>query len=218
MKENFVIIGAGGFAREVLDIFEACREAGQGREVVGYLVEAPYGLPGTMVNDKLILGDLSWLTEHASEVRAICAVGDPAVRKRLVARAQGYGARFGNIIHPSAILTRHVTMGEGIVIAAGCIFTNQIRVGDHVHVNLASTIGHNAEMNDFVTLAPGVRVSGWVTLEEGCYVGSGANIVDKRTVGAWSVIGAGSVVITDIPPHSTALGVPARVIKRREHG
>jgi sugar O-acyltransferase (sialic acid O-acetyltransferase NeuD family) len=215
MKENFVIIGAGGFAREVLDIFEACREAGQDYEVLGYLVEAPYGLPGTMVNDKPILGDLGWLTEHASEVRVICAVGDPVVRKRLVVRVQGYGARFGNIVHPSAILTRHVTMGEGIVIAAGCIFTNQIRIGDHVHVNLGCTVGHNVVLSDFSTIAPGVHVSGWVTLDEGCYVGSGANIIDRITIGAWSVVGAGSVVITDIPPHTTAVGVPAKAIKTR---
>jgi sugar O-acyltransferase (sialic acid O-acetyltransferase NeuD family) len=215
MKETFVIVGAGAFAREVLDIFEACQEAGRDCEVRGFLVEAQYGRPCTVINDKPILGDLEWLSRHASEVQVIVGVGDPAVRRRLVARAKDYGARFGNIVHPSAILTQRVTMGEGVVITAGCILTNQIRIGDHVHVNLACTIGHNAELNDFVTLAPGVRVSGWVTLGEGCYVGSGAIIVDEKTIGAWSVIGAGSVVIADIPAHSTAVGIPARVIKTR---
>ncbi len=218
MKRRFAIIGAGGFAREVLDIFEACEDAGQDYEVLGYLVEAQYGLPGTLINDKPILGGFDWLTEHASEVEVICAVGDPVVRKRLVARSQDCGARFGNIIHPSAVLTRRVTMGEGIVITAGCIFTNQIRIGNHVHVNLHCTIGHNAALEDFTTLGPGVHVSGWVTLGEGCYVGSGAVIIDRKSAGAWSVVGAGAVVISDVPPYSTVVGIPAKVIRTMEPG
>lgn len=215
MTKKFVIIGAGGFAREVLDIFEACNAAGSAYEVLGYLVEKPYGQPGTIINGKPILGDIDWLSKHASEAQVICGVGDPAVRKRLVDTAHSQGASFGSVIHPSAILTQRVNMGEGIVIAAGCIFTNQIRVGDHVHVNLGCTVGHDTELKDFSTLAPGVHVSGRVTIGEGCYLGSGVNIVDRITVGAWSVIGAGSVVIADIPPHTTAVGVPAKVVKSR---
>jgi sugar O-acyltransferase (sialic acid O-acetyltransferase NeuD family) len=215
MKKNFVIIGAGGFAREVLDIFEAAKEAGQNCEVLGYLVEAQYGLQGKLINDRPILGDFGWLAERAKKVLVICGVGDPMVRKRLIERARDGGARFGNIIHPSAILTKHITLGEGIVIAAGCILTNNIRIGDHVHVNLDCTIGHDCVLENYTTLAPGVHVSGCVTLGEGCHIGTGANIVEKKMVGAWSQIGAGSVVIADIPQHSTAVGVPAKVIKTR---
>lgn len=218
MKKKYVILGAGGFAREVLDIFEASREAGQNCEVLGYLVDAQYGLPGTIINDKPILGDFGWLAEHAREVLVLCGVGDPIIRKRLVERAIDCGTRFGNIIHPSAILTKHITLGEGIVIAAGCILTNQIRIGDQVHINLDCTIGHDCVLEDYTTLAPGVHVSGGVTLGEGCQIGTGANIVEKKRIGAWSLIGAGSVVITDIPRDSTAVGVPAKVIKTRRGG
>jgi sugar O-acyltransferase (sialic acid O-acetyltransferase NeuD family) len=216
MSQKFVIIGAGGFAREVLDIFEACADAGQDFEVLGYLVEAQYGQPGEVINGKPILGDFNWLAQHASEFKVICGVGDPVARKRLVALAKDCRAHFGNIIHPSAILTRRVTLGEGIVITAGAIFTNQIKIGNHVHVNLDCTIGHNVVLEDFATLAPGVHVSGWVILGEGCYVGTGANIIDRKTIGAWSVVGAGSVVISDVPPYSTVVGVPAKVIKTRK--
>lgn len=214
--QKFAIIGAGGFAREVLDIFDACRDAGQNYEVLGYIIDAQYGLPGRLINEKPILGDFNWLNQHDSEFQVICGVGDPLVRKQLIARARDCGACFGNIIHPSAIVTRRITLGEGIVIAAGCILTNLIRIGNHVHVNPACTIGHDAVLEDFATLAPGVHVSGYVTLGEGCYIGTGANIIDRKNIGAWSVVGAGSVVINDVPPYSTAVGVPARVIKIRE--
>lgn len=212
-SHKFVIIGAGASAREVLDIIEACKDAGQKCEMLGYLVENRYGLPGTLINDKPILGDFNCLTQHSAKVQVICGVGDPAIRKQLIARALDCGARFGNIIHPSVILTKRITMGKGIVIAAGCILTNQIRIGNHVHVNLDCTISHNAVLEDFATLSPGVHISGYVTLGEGCYVGTGANIIDRKTIGAWSVVGAGSVVIADVPPYSTAVGTPAKVIK-----
>lgn len=213
--QKFVIIGAGGFAREVLEIFEACREIGQNYEVLGYIVERDYGQPGTLINDKPILGDFDWFSANACEVKAVCGVGDPVLRKRLITRARECGVKFGNIIHPSAILTRHVTMGKGIVIAGGSILTVQIELGDHVHVNLDCTIGHDCVIEDFATLAPGVHVSGLVRLGEGCYIGTGANLIDGINIGAWSVVGAGSVVIKDVPSYSTVVGVPANVVKTR---
>jgi serine acetyltransferase len=109
-------------------------------------------------------------------------------------------------------------MGEGIVITAGCILTNRIRLANHVHVNLDCTIGHDVILEDYVTLAPGVHVSGKVTFEEGCYIGTGANIVERIRVGAWSIIGAGSTIIRDVPPNTTVIGVPGKVIKQREFG
>ena len=95
---------------------------------------------------------------------------------------------------------------------------NQIRIGNHIHVNLGCTISHDGVLEDFATLAPGVHISGYVTLGEGCYIGVGVNIIDRKTIGAWSVVGAGSVVISDIPPYSTAVGVPAKVIKTGKVG
>jgi sugar O-acyltransferase (sialic acid O-acetyltransferase NeuD family) len=216
LTQKFVIIGAGGQGREVLDIFEACNNAGEDYEVLGYLVESNYGNPGTLINDKPILGDLDWLEPHKSNVQVVTGVGDPALRQRLIIRAREYGAHFGNIIHPSVILTRRISFGEGIVIAAGCILTNQIHIGNHVHVNYDCTIGHDTSLEDFVTLSPGVHVSGNVMLREGCYVGTGAVIIEKKTIGAWSLIGAGSVVIADVPPNSVVVGNPAKVIKSRE--
>lgn len=71
-------------------------------------------------------------------------------------------------------------------------------------------------LEDFAILSPGVHISGYVTLGEGCYIGTGANIIDRKTIGAWSVVGAGSVVINDVPPYSTTVGVPAKIIKIRE--
>jgi len=217
MSKKVVIIGAGGHAREVLDLFDACNIGGQNYEVLGYIVESRFGSPGTVVNDKPILGDFSWF-KGRNEVSAICGVGKPELRKRLVGLAKQFGVRFINVIHPSAIMTPWITLGEGVVITAGCILTNQIHVGNHVHVNRNSTIGHNCVIEDFVMISPGVNISGNVLIREGCFIGTGANIIDKINLGQWSIIGAGSTIIREVPPNSTVVGVPGKVVNTREDG
>jgi sugar O-acyltransferase (sialic acid O-acetyltransferase NeuD family) len=213
-----VIIGAGGFAREVLDVIDAVNREKPQYDMLGYIVDPQYGSPGSLVNDKPILGGFDWLSKRSEEVQAFCAVGASHHRYRLVKRAEAVGCRFFSIVHPTATLTRWIHLGEGTVITAGCILTNQIRIGNHVHVNLDCTVGHDAIVEDFVTFAPGVHVSGNVTAREGAYVGTGANIIEKVEIGAWSIVGAGSVVTRDVPANTTAVGVPAKVIRAHEKG
>jgi sugar O-acyltransferase (sialic acid O-acetyltransferase NeuD family) len=218
MIKQVVIIGAGGLGREALDILEACNQDKTTYEMLGYIVDQKYGSPGTMINGESILGDFHWLEEKYKQVHVICAVGLPYDRFHLVRRAVQIGCKFINLIHPNSILTHRVFLAEGIIIAAGSILTNQIRIGNHVLINMGCTIGHDAIIEDFVTLAPGVHVSGNVSIKEGCSVGTGANIIEKKEIGEWSVVGAGSTIISNIPANTTAVGVPAKVIKTREPG
>jgi len=218
MVLKIAIIGARGFAREVLDVFEACNRQSAVYEVLGYVVEREFGRPGSVINDKPILGDFDWLQKHAADVSVICGLGNPQVRRQLILRATEAGCNFCNAIHPTAVLTPRITMGIGNVITAGCILTNQIRIGNQVHLNLDCTIGHDVVMEDYVTLAPGVHVSGNVTLEEGCVVGTGANIIEGVKIGAWSIVGAGSTIVHNVPSNTTVIGVPGKVIKTRQAG
>jgi len=215
--KRIAIIGAGGFAREVLDIFDAVNAIEPRYEVLGFIVDPEYGKPGEIVNGKPILGAFDWLAEN-NDVLCLCAVGAPEHRFKLVRRAIEVGARFCSVIHPSVIRSQWLEIGEGTIITAGCILTNQIKIGNHVHLNLDCTIGHDAVLHDYTTLAPGVHISGNVVLQEGCYIGTGANIIEKKTIGAWSIVGAGSTITKDVPPNTTVVGVPGRVIKTRPEG
>jgi len=216
--ERVVIIGAGGFARELLDVFDAINAVEASFDVLGFIVDSPFGTPGTSVNAKPILGDFAWLADNAKKVKAICGVGASDHRFGLIKRAEETGVRFCNAIHPRAVMTSWVNLGHGTVVTAGAVLTNQIHLGNHVHVNLNCTIGHDAVAEDFVTLAPGVNVSGRVTLRQGCYVGTGANIIENIEIGAWSIVGAGATIVKDVPRDVTVLGNPGKVTKARPEG
>jgi sugar O-acyltransferase (sialic acid O-acetyltransferase NeuD family) len=218
MSTRLVIIGAGGSARDVLDIVDACNEARGEFDVAGFVVDPAYGAPGTIVNDRPVLGGFDWLLAHAGEVHAICAVGAPELRRRLCLRAAALGVRFCNVIHPRVESTRWVRWGTGVSIGTGSIITNRVVIGDHVQVNNACTIAHDCALGDYATLAPGVRLSGNVTLGEGAYVGTGASVIERRRIGAWSVVGAGAAVVRDVPDDTVAVGVPCRPIKSRPKG
>jgi sugar O-acyltransferase (sialic acid O-acetyltransferase NeuD family) len=216
---KIVIVGAGGHARDVLDVIEACNDASAGYDVLGFIVGAGFGAPGALVNGRPILGDFGWLAGRAADVRLVTAVGSPSLRRRLVEEARGAGARFADaVVHPSVIRTRRIELAEGCVVGAGVTMTSLIRLGPHAQINNGCTVAHDVVIGAYATISPGVRLSGNVEIGEGAFVGTGASIIEKIHVGAWSVVGAGSAVIRDVPANATAVGCPARVIKAQPAG
>jgi sugar O-acyltransferase (sialic acid O-acetyltransferase NeuD family) len=209
-----VLLGAGDRAREIVDVLAACRAAGSvDYELVGYLVEPPYGQPGTVVDGLPILGDLGWLNGRERSMYALSAVGSPALRWRFSSIARSLGVRFATLVHPTVLRSSRVDLGEGVVVDAGCILTKWIRIGDHSQVDIGCTLSHGVTLADHVTLSPGVHLAGDVTVESGCFVGIGACVIPRRRLGAWSTLGAGCTVIHDVAPNSTVVGVPGRQVK-----
>ncbi|MDA2936715.1 acetyltransferase [Acidobacteria bacterium AH-259-A15] len=202
----------------MLDIVMAQNVFSPQYEILGFIDEESDQW-GKSLNGYPVLGGFDWFGgQDKSEFRLICAVGNPAVRRKLVQKAAALNLQFCNIIHPTAVMTPFVELGEGVVVTAGSIFTNHIKVGNHVHINLDCTIGHDCVIQDFATIDPGVHISGNVHIKTGCYIGTGAVVIQGMVIGEWSVVGAGTVVLKDIPPNTTSVGVPARVINEREVG
>jgi sugar O-acyltransferase (sialic acid O-acetyltransferase NeuD family) len=218
--KKVVIIGAGGFGRETLDLFEDQANPGE-YEVLGFIVQSQYAKPGEMVHGKPILGDFDWLEAHSQEVYAICSLGAPHQRRRLVELARKAGARFCSVINRLTMdgrFKRGTIMGEGSLINADCRISSQIQIGNHVQINADTLIGHNSVLKDFVTVSPGCLIAGDVTIEEGAFIGMGAIIIEKTTIGAWSAVGAGATVINNVPANTTVAGVPAKVVQTRPDG
>ena len=117
------------------------------------------------------------------------------------------------VIDPSVEMSDSVIIGEGSIVCAHTIITVNITIGKHVIVNLDCTIGHDAVLNDFVTVYPGVNISGDTDIGYASELGTGMQIIQGKKIGERSIVGAGAVVIRDIPEKCTAVGSPAKPIK-----
>ena len=195
---RLVIIGAGGHGRELLDIVEAINAVRPTFDFVGFLDDGP--------------GPVDRLAQIDAEYAI--GIGSPEVKRRFDELAAGSGCEAMTLIHPQATVASDVRAAPGLVMAAGSMITTNVTVGRHVHLNLNATLSHDCEVGSYSLLNPGSHVNGEVVLGESVVVGSGAVVREGSRVGAGTVIGAGAVVITDLPPDSTAVGVPAKVIDR----
>ena len=214
---DLVIFGSGGFAREVLQVALDQNDDARTWNVLGFLDGDPE-THGQAVHDLPVFGAAEWLAGQP-DVSVVVGVGATPARRRIVQTIEAVRpTAFATLVHPRAWLGRRVALGAGSVVCAGSLLTTDIETGRHVVLNLDCTVGHDARLGDFVTAAPSVNISGAVTVGEGCDLGTGAVFIQGVTVGAWTVVGAGAVVVRDLPPNVTAVGAPARAIKERPAG
>jgi sugar O-acyltransferase (sialic acid O-acetyltransferase NeuD family) len=215
---DLVIFGTGGFAREVHQLVEDLVSDGADWNVLGFLDDDPER-EGTAVHNLPVLGTRTWPTDRG-QVAVAVGLGSTPVRRRLIADllAANETLRFPTLVHPTAWIGNRIDLGQGTVICAGSMLTTDLRLSDHVIVNLDCTIGHDSAIDAFVTVAPSVNISGRVQVGEGCDLGTSSSVIQGVSIGAWTIVGAGAVVTRDLPPNVTAVGVPASPIKERSEG
>lgn len=210
--KDLVIVGAGGFGREVQWLAERMNGIETAWNLLGYVDDGVE--TGSLVDGLPVLGGCEWLSSRRERTCVAVAIGSSATRKRVVGELAGNPALdFPALIDPAAIVSNRVAMGRGCIICAGSILTVDIEMGDFVIVNLDCTVGHDACLRDFTTLYPSVNVSGNTILGETCEMGTGSAVIQGRSIGAGSIIGAGATVVRDIPAGCTAVGCPAKPIK-----
>jgi sugar O-acyltransferase (sialic acid O-acetyltransferase NeuD family) len=210
-----VIVGAGGFGREVLDVVEAMNESGAGIEFVGYVDDAETSVPLLERRGAPYLGPVGGLTVAGRvDERAgfVIGIGAGEVRRRLDAILTSAGRRPLVLIHPMATVGGDCRIGEGCVLAAGARVTTNITLGRHTQLHVNATIGHDSVLDDFVSVYPGATVSGSVHLADAVTIGTGANVLPGVSIGAGAFVGAGAVVTSDVEPGVTVVGVPAKPI------
>lgn len=207
---DLVILGAGGFGREVLSqLKDTCHSY----NILGFIDDTPE-LKGATVSGIPVLGGIDKLKYSIQPFNVVIAIGNSNARKKIYEDIKmNSNLTFPNIIMDGVKISDSVRMGQGCIICYSNILTVDIEIGDFVVINLDCTVGHDAKLLDYVTLYPSVNVSGNVTIGQLTEVGTGVNIIQGKMIGEKTIIGAGSVVIQNLPDNCTAVGAPAKPIK-----
>ena len=203
MKRNkLVIIGAGGLGVMTLD---AALEMNCYEEIV--FVDDNKKID-ELIHGYKVIGGIEQLSEIDNEADYIIAIANNRIRKKI---AEQYDLNYVNIIHPNTSISRLSKIGIGNIIMPNSTIDPEVVIENHVIINKNNSLGHSAIMENYTQAAPGCKLTGLV--KEGSFIGLGGIILTGAIVGSWSTIGAGAVVIKDIPDHATAVGVPAKIIK-----
>jgi acetyltransferase EpsM len=205
---RIAIVGAGGHGRVALD----CLRVWSGDDLDVAFFDDRW-TKVREVDGIAVLGPLNALFEAREWDLVFVAVGDNATRRRIAEDLVRHGRRLATILHPHTAISPRATIGEGTIAVAGSVVNAGARVGRCVILNTLSSVGHDCVVEDFAQIAPGVNLGGGAVIESGAFLGIGAKVVPLARVGAWSVVGAGSVVLGDLPPRAFCYGTPARAVR-----
>jgi len=205
--KSFILIGAGGFGREI--VWLAARQAEPFR-AIGVCDDAPDKQSGRF-GDLPLLGTIETAAAGIPSPTCFhCAIGDNRARQALTERALAVGWTPLTLIDPSAAVAPDALIGDGCLIAPGAMVSTATRLGDGVLVNHGASVGHDSTIGNFGQLCPGARVSGGCRLGTGTFLGSNAVVIPGRTLGDWSRVGAVAVALRDLAEGETIVRLPGR--------
>ena len=204
--KNLVIVGNGGFAREVEWLVERINSNKPTWNLLGFVDNNHEGMN--------VIGNDEFVVNYPDDLYVAIAIGSSKIRKRIFEKyKENSKIRFANLIDPSVCHSKSVYYGVGNIICAGTILTVNINLGNCNIINLDCTVGHDSIISDFVTVNPSVNISGNTVLYSGVNIGTGTQIIQGCSIGEYCIVGAGAVVNRDLPANCTAVGIPAKVIK-----
>lgn len=207
------IVGAGGFAFEVALICDRLIAAGTAQfDDYAFLDDNPEyarerkveGMVGGPLEDHEVSpGDLY-----------VCAIGNPVERQYVVKKLAEKGAKFTTLVDPSAVVSDRARIGSGVIICAHAFVSTFVTLGNHVHVNVSSSIGHDVSVGEFVTLSAHVDLTGGVKVGIGAFFGTHACVLPNHSIGDWARIGAGCTISRPVRSEAIVYAEPPKFLDR----
>lgn len=210
MAMNVIIVGASGFGREVLQWIKDCNENGANFSVKGFIDDNIDALKGVKCDFEII--DTINNYQPTIDDNFVIAIAIPKIKQMIVNKLSSKGAKFINIIHPTAIISDFTELGNGVIVTPFAKVSPNVKIGNFVTL-LGSGIGHDAEVRDYCTITGNCSINGYVLLEEGAFIGSNSCIAPGKKIGAWSYVAMGSMVISNVKQETKVMGNPAQRMK-----
>lgn len=206
-ERAYIIIGAGGHAKVIVDILTMSN-----KKIYGFFDDY-----AKILGEQTFLGPVAelnqWTVEEKKKYKFLIAIGDCIARKRIAEEIDLPNELYGKAIHPNASIAEEALIGQGTVVMANAVINVGSSVGEHCIINSASVIEHDCKIKPFVHISPGVCLAGGVKIGTGSHVGIGAQCIQLKNIGDWCTIGAGSTIVGDIPAHTLSYGSPAKIMK-----
>lgn len=207
-QKKIVIFGSGGHGKVILDILQA-----SGCKVIGFIDENTNKHNKTILGIK-VLGGWEYLLKN-NKVSVALGIGDNKARGALFQKLQSLKIDVVSALHPQAVISRYAQLEKGVVVMAGAVINPSAVLNDGVVVNTGASVDHDCFLDAFSQVYPGAHLAGTVHVGAYSAIGIGASAIQNIKIGDNVIIGAGAAVISDVPGNVIAVGVPAKIIKKR---
>ena len=205
--KKIAIVGASGHGKVVADLAELC-----GFEVTFFDDAYPQRQNVTHWTVAGSFADL--LNQQQKYSCAIVAIGNNPIRMKLSKQLSEKGFTLPTLVHPKAVISQYASINNGSVVFAYVVVNAFAQIGSNCIINTAAVVEHDCVLGDGVHLSPNVALAGGTVVGDYCWLGIGTVTLQLARVGNNSIVGANSTVIKDIPADVTAIGSPAKVIKK----
>jgi len=209
--ERLLIVGAGGFGREVL-MWATDTWPESAHRIAGFLANHNHSAADHQP-EKPIFGDPATFVPAAGDA-FLLAIGVPFIRRTVAEALLSKGAAFLTLVHPTAIVAPNAALGAGSILCPYAVLSDSARIGRFTLLNYHSSLGHDAQTGDFCVLSPYAALGGNATVSDDVFLGMHASVGPGKRVGRRSKLSANSCALADVPDDRLVFGVPGRVAPR----